>query len=109
VVIFITPVLVAAQEAVVAEMVAAVSAFGGLMVTVVVLVLPHTSVTRMVWLGPPATGVIVENILLDCGPAISVVLVASYMAYVYGPPPLPGGMGPPAVKFCGLVTIIWEK
>jgi hypothetical protein len=68
------------QDAVIAVIVAAVSAVGGFMFTVVILVFPHTSVTLTVWDGLPARGVIVEKILLDCGPAIKVVLVASYTA-----------------------------
>ena len=89
-------------------MAAAATTAGGLMVTVMVLVLPHTSVTRMVCEGVPTRGVMVEKILLFCGPAINVVLAASYIAKLYGPPPLPVGMGPPVVKFCGLVTMICE-
>lgn len=106
---FITPVLAAAQEAVVAEIVAASIVEGGFTAKVVVLVLPHASVTRIVCVGDPANGIMLGNTLLAWGPAINVVFVASYTAKVYGPPPLPAGIGPPAVKFCGVVTMICEK
>ena len=70
------------QEAVVADIVAAFKAVGKLMVAVVVLVLPQTSVTRIVCEGEPTTGVTLENTFDDCAAAMSVVLSALYNAYV---------------------------